>query len=92
MVESGLCAYKNIFGVPGTGLHSYRILNIAIIDVLSTLILAFIIHQYILEKWLNIHWISIWWIIILCFIAGILAHRLFCVSTTIDKLLFNTNT
>ncbi len=89
MTDSGLCVYKDIFGVPGTGLHSYRIMNIAVVDVLSTLILAFVIHQFILENWLDIHWISIWWVIIVCFLAGILAHRLFCVRTTIDKLLFN---
>jgi hypothetical protein len=87
--ESGLCAYKNIFGVPGTGLHSYRIMNIAVIDVISTLILAFVIHQFILEGWLDIHCISIWWIIIGCFVVGIISHRLFCVRTTVDKLLFS---
>lgn len=88
MPELDFCAYKDIFGVPGTGIHSYRIMNIAVVDVLATLILAFIIHQIILESWLDIHWISIWWIIILGFLAGIIAHRLFCVRTTIDKLLF----
>ena len=84
----GLCAYKDLFGAPGTGLHSYRIMNIAVVDVLSTLILAFVIY-FILEKWLDIHWISIWWIIIVCFLIGIVSHRLFCVRTTVDKLLFN---
>lgn len=88
MSESGLCAYKNIFGVPGTGIHSYRIINIAVVDVLATLILAFVLHQIILESWLDIHWISIWLVIVICFLAGIIAHRLFCVRTTIDKLLF----
>jgi len=89
MSESALCAYKDIFGVPGTGLHSYRIMNIAIVDVLTTLILAFVIHQIILESWLDIHWISIWWVLAACFISGIIAHRLFCVRTTVDKLLFS---
>ena len=89
MTDSGLCAYKDIFGVPGTGLHSYRIMNIAVVDVLSTLILAFVIHQFILESWLDIHWISIWWVIAGCFLSGILVHRLFCVRTTVDKLFFN---
>jgi hypothetical protein len=91
MLETGLCAYKNIFGVPGTGLHSYRLMNIAIVDVLSTVILALVVHQLLLEYWLDIHWISIWWVIAACFLAGILAHRLFCVRTTIDKLLFGDN-
>ena len=88
MNELNLCAYKDIFGVPGTGLHSYRIMNIAVVDVLATIIMAFVIHQFILESWLDIHWISIWWVLVACFLLGILAHRLFCVRTTADKLIF----
>jgi hypothetical protein len=87
--EQGLCKYKNIFGEPGKGAHSIRIFNIAIIDVLATLILALVIHQIILEQLLYIHYISIWLVIGLCFLAGIISHRLFCVPTTIDKLLFS---
>ena len=37
-------ASKDIFGKVGKGLHSYRIANIAIVDVLLTVILAYIIH------------------------------------------------
>lgn len=84
----GLCQYKNLFGEPGTGSHSIRIFNIAIIDVLSTILLAFAIHQIILERWLGIYTVSIWIVLGLCFLVGIIAHRLFCVRTTVDKLLF----
>jgi hypothetical protein len=76
-----LCKYKNILGVPGQGPHSYRIFNIAIVDVLLTIILAYII-SYIY----NISFVKS---SITFFILGILLHRLFCVRTTIDKLLFN---
>jgi accessory gene regulator protein AgrB len=38
-----LCKYKNMFGKPGEGAHSFRIFNIAIIDVLLTILLAFVI-------------------------------------------------
>ena len=86
--ETGLCKYKNIFGKPGEGAHSIRIFNIAIIDVLATILLAITIHQIILEQSLGIHYISIWLVIGLCFLAGVIAHRVFCVRTTIDKLLF----
>jgi hypothetical protein len=41
-----LCKYKNILGKPGTGVHSYRFMNIAIVDVLLTLLLAFVISYY----------------------------------------------
>lgn len=75
-----LCKYKNILGVPGKGVHSYRIFNIAIVDVLLTLILAYII-SYIFKK-------SFFWVSVILFILGIFLHRLFCVRTTVDKLLF----
>ena len=75
-----LCKYKNILGVPGKGGHSYRIFNIAIVDVLLTLILAYII-SYIFKK-------SFFWVSVILFILGIFLHRLFCVRTTVDKLLF----
>ena len=88
MSEEGLCKYKNLFGELGTGAHSIRIFNIAIVDVLLTLLLAFFIHQFILEKLLNIHSVSIWLVIGLCFLSGIIAHRVFCVRSTVDKLLF----
>ena len=83
-----LCKYKDIFGKPGEGAHSIRIFNIAVIDVLATIILALVIHQILLERILGFTNISIWWVILGCFLSGIIAHRLFCVRTTIDKLLF----
>ena len=76
-----LCKYKNILGVPGQGPHSYRIFNIAIVDVILTIILAYIL-SYIFK-------ISFVKTSIILFILGILLHRVFCVRTTIDKLLFN---
>ena len=76
-----ICHYKNILGKVGKGLHSYRIFNIAIIDVLLTILGAYIIH-YFNPKY------DFKYILILLFLLGILLHRLFCVRTTIDKLLF----
>jgi hypothetical protein len=34
------CPYKNIFGEPGTGAHSYRFMGFAIADTVLTLMLA----------------------------------------------------
>jgi hypothetical protein len=75
------CKYKNIFGKVGEGVHSYRIFNIAIVDVILTLLLAFIIYLFIPKY----SFISI---SVFLFIIGIISHRLFCVPTTINKLLF----
>ena len=80
------CKYSEIFGKPKEGLHSYRLFNIAIIDVLLTILFGILIHKFIIIKYFkNIHILIT---IITLFIIGIIMHRLFCVRTTIDKLLF----
>ncbi len=35
--------YKNIFGIPGEGIHRYRFLNTAIVDFIGAIILACLI-------------------------------------------------
>lgn len=75
-----LCKYKDIFGKPNTGVHSYRIFNIAIVDLLLTFLAAFIIAR-LLKK-------TFWIVLLILFLLGIILHHLFCVRTTIDKLIF----
>ena len=75
------CKYKNIFGQPNKSLHSIRLFNIALIDLFGL-----IFGAHILKKlFLNNYYFSF----IFLFLLGIFLHRLFCVKTTIDKLLFN---
>jgi len=75
-----LCPYKNALGIPGKGIHSYRIFNIAIMDVIMTVIGALVISYF--SGW------NFGWTLLGFFLLGIILHRLFCVRTTIDKLLF----
>jgi hypothetical protein len=78
-----LCKYKNIFGKVNESVHSHRIFNLAIVDVIFTILIAFLIYLFIPKY--N------FFIILLClFILGIILHRLFCVRTTIDKFLFRS--
>lgn len=81
-----LCKYKNIFGEINTGVHSIRICNLAIIDILSTIV-GGIFLQYFLQRIFN-YYIKLWIILVILFLSGIILHRLFCVRTTVDKLLF----
>ena len=37
-----LCKYANALGEPGKGVHSIRVFNIAVVDVLFTIILALV--------------------------------------------------
>jgi hypothetical protein len=75
------CRYKNLLGKVNTGLHSYRLFNIAILDVILTFLGALIIYKIKPNyKFINI--------LTILFLLGIVLHRLFCVETTIDRLLF----
>ena len=76
----GLCKYRNALGVPGKGVHSLRLGGIAIMDVVMTLVGAYIIAYYARA--------SCAWSAAGLFLLGIVLHRLFCVRTTIDRLLF----
>lgn len=75
-----LCKYKNALGEPGKGIHSYRFFDVAIMDVIMTLIGAAIISYFSGYSFL--------YVAIFLFILGIILHRLFCVRTTVDKVLF----
>lgn len=76
-----LCNLRNMFGPPGTGVHSIRLFDIAIIDVILTLIFAIIFAK--ITK-LNIIMVTI-----ILFLLSIVMHRIFCVRTTVDKMLFS---
>ena len=70
----------SIFGKPNEGIHSLRIFDIAIIDFMGTIFGAWFI-SYIFK-------LNFLYLLIIFFLLGILAHRIFGVRTTLDKLLF----
>ena len=78
------CQFKDIFGKPFTGLHQYRIwignYDFAIIDIILTMIGAVIITYF--TEWHYLYTFTG------LFILGIILHRLFCVKTSLDQLLF----
>ena len=75
------CKYKDIFGKVNKGVHSYRLFNIAIVDVVFTFIGAFLLYLMLPQY-------NYFIILLLLFILGIILHHLFCVRSTIDKWLF----
>ena len=78
-----LCKYKNLLGIPGKGIHSFQIGGIAVADVIMTVIGALFLSC--LFKW------NFLYTLICLFLLGIVLHHVFCVRTTIDKLLFPNN-
>jgi hypothetical protein len=75
-----LCIYHDLLGLPGQGLHKYRIFDIAVFDTFVVICLAAFIAWYF-EK-------PFWQVFAATILVGIIAHRLFCVRTTVDKWLF----
>ena len=75
-----LCKYKNLFGEPSTGWRKYRIFNIALFDTVFVIIIGILISRF--------SGYPLWIVLLILFVIGIIAHRLFCVRTGVDKLLF----
>uniref|UniRef100_A0A6C0KTD3 RDD domain-containing protein n=1 Tax=viral metagenome TaxID=1070528 RepID=A0A6C0KTD3_9ZZZZ len=75
-----LCQYKDLLGKPNEGIRKYRIFDIAIFDTVFVIIFAYFISRFL-------NW-SFFFTAVLIFISGIIAHRLFCVRTGLDKKLF----
>lgn len=74
------CPFRNIFGAPGTGAHSYRFMGLAVVDTALTILVA---------------WFSSWWIgggtfleyLAVWFVIGEVLHYLFGVETAVIKAL-----
>jgi len=75
-----LCKYKDALGKPKKGIHSYRFMGLAIADVVFTILGAALISYFFK--------LSFMYTLLGVFLLGIFLHRIFCVRTTIDKLIF----
>jgi hypothetical protein len=71
------CKYANIFGEPKTGVHRYRFMDIAIVDVILTIIAGYLISKYFNYKLFNV--------LLFLFAFSIIIHKIFCVKTTLTK-------
>ena len=74
------CQYKNMFGQVKQGIHSYRIFDFAVLDIAVTVVIAWGISYFLKTPFI--------YTTIAFFLLGIVVHRLFCVRTTMDKILF----
>jgi len=80
MTANPLCKYKDLFGKPKEGLRKYRIAGIAILDTLVVIMIG-ILFSYMTGT-------PLLPTLAVLFISGIIVHRLFCVRTGIDRILF----
>ena len=75
-----LSILEKYLGKPGQGIHIYRIFNIAIVDVLFTIVGAYLISYFFKFSFI--------FTLIFLFGLGIFLHHMLCVQTTVNKLLF----
>lgn len=74
-----VCKYSTLLGTPGEGIHKHY-LGIAIADLIATLIVAEIISY-----WFQWNFIIVLFALLL---TGVIVHRILCVRTEVDKILF----
>jgi hypothetical protein len=80
-MDIDLCQYKDIFGVPGEGVHAERFYGVATVDLVATIVAAIAIAILFKQNLLQT--------VAILFLLGIIMHRLFCVRTAVDKFLFH---
>jgi hypothetical protein len=79
-----LCQFKNIFGEPGKGAHSIRVLDFAIVDIIGTILMAHLLIVYTMY-FKDFSLFSLSCILIL---ASVYIHKLFCVETKLTGMWF----
>jgi polyferredoxin len=75
-----LCAHRHVFGKEGEGVHRHRLFGIAVVDAVLTIALGLLI-----ARWTGWHVLPT---LLGLFLLAIIAHRLFCVNTTVNKAIF----
>ena len=86
-----LCQYKGLFGNPGEGQRIYRIFGMAIFDWVVVFICTFIFQQLINSSFVygyTNQYFSYPLILLFVVLFGIFIHRIFCVRTGLDRMLF----
>lgn len=74
------CKYKHIFGEERKHFHSLRFLDVAIGDVVGTIIIGVLI-AYVFQINTMMTCLSL-------FVLAIFLHRMFCVNTKINTIIF----
>ena len=78
------CPYRDIFGKVREGPHSYRILDVAVVDSVLTILLALVLQKIFFQNF------SFLKVLAVTFIVGELMHWYFCVDTKVIQILKST--
>lgn len=71
---------ENIFGKPREGIHSFRLFDLAVVDIVATIFAARTTNHFLPKLSLQKH--LLYW-----FAAGVVAHLVFGVQTKVTTLL-----
>lgn len=74
-----LCKYKDVLGKAGSDEYT-RILTVRVMDIVTLIVGSYLI-AYLFD-------FSFWKTLLVIFISGIVVHRMFCVRSAVDKMLF----
>ena len=75
------CPFKDIFGKPREGPHAWRVLDVAVVDSLLTVLLALILQKIFFQNF------SFLKVLVWTFIIGELMHWYFCVDSKVIQML-----
>lgn len=79
-MSTHLCRYKHALGEERKGFHRWRLFDVAVGDVLLTVLGAYFIARAFQASFLAT--------LIVVLVLGIVMHRLFCVNTKVNVMLF----
>ena len=74
------CKYRDILGIPKQGFHSARLFGFAANDLIGTVVIVLAIAYFNKLNYINT--------LLITFLFVIFIHRLFCVNTTLNMMLF----
>lgn len=77
------CPYENILGKSNEGIHSYRIFDLAAVDLAMTLMAAWLFSRYVNTYSVLVNFILLW-------IIGIALHLMFCIKSPITNFITKT--
>ena len=78
------CPFKDIFGKPREGPHAWRVLDVAVVDSVLTILLALVLQKIFFQNF------SFLKVLAVTFIVGELMHWYFCVDTKVIQILKST--
>ena len=80
-----LCRFRDALGRPREGVHSIRLFDVAVVDVVLTLLVGWLVARWFFGGGVRATAACC----ALLFALGVIAHWAFCVDTRINRVVFS---